>query len=176
MASIGHVAVGLVGARLLARGGAQPREASVLLPALSLAPDLDVIGMRLGVPYGATWGHRGATHSIAVALAVGWLAAYLVRRQRPMRRFAPVALAVLVSHGLLDAMTDGGHGIALLWPWTPERFFFSWRPIPVAPIGLRILSPRGLVLMLREAILFTPAWLVAFWPRRPRRGQGDPPS
>jgi inner membrane protein len=166
MASIGHVAVGLAGARIY--GGARGTDAQVmlLLSAASLAPDLDVIGMRLGVPYGAPWGHRGATHSLAMAIATAAALAFLLRRTHPWWPFAPIVMAVLASHGLLDALTDGGKGVALLWPWTDHRFFFPWRPIPVAPIGARILSERGLRVMAWEAMAFTPAWLFAFWPRR----------
>ena len=69
---------------------------------------------------------------------------------------------------MLDTLTDGGLGIALLWPFSNERYFAPWRPLPVAPIGLRILSPHGLRLMLVEALLFLPVWLVAAWPRRVR--------
>ena len=35
--------------------------------ALSLAPDLDVIAFRFGIPYSAPFGHRGAAQSILVA-------------------------------------------------------------------------------------------------------------
>jgi inner membrane protein len=38
--------------------------------ALSLLPDADVVGFSLGLEYGDPWGHRGATHSLAFALAV----------------------------------------------------------------------------------------------------------
>jgi inner membrane protein len=164
MASVGHIAIGLVGARILGRTAGGGRRAGLLLSALSLAPDLDVIGMRFGVPYGAEWGHRGATHSLLCGVVVALATALALRQDLPFRWFAPIAVAVLVSHGLLDAMTDGGRGVALLWPWSIHRFFFPWRPIPVAPIGLRILSPRGLRIMLRETVVFTPAWVFAFWP------------
>ena len=166
MASIGHVAVGLAGARIYGGARGTGAQAMLLLSAASLAPDLDVIGMRLGVPYGAPWGHRGATHSPAMAIAAAAALAFLLRRTRPWWPFAPIAMAVLASHGLLDALTDGGRGVALLWPWTDHRFFFPWRPIPVAPIGAGILSQRGLRVMAWEALAFTPAWLFAFWPRR----------
>ncbi len=166
MASVGHIAIGLVGSRILGQATGGTRRAPLLLSALSLAPDLDVIGMRFGVPYGAEWGHRGATHSVVLAVVAAAVIAFASRRSHPLRWFAPIAVAVLVSHGLLDAMTDGGRGVALLWPWSLERFFFAWRPIPVAPIGLRILSPHGIGLMIWEAILFAPAWLFAFWPSR----------
>ena len=42
--------------------------------------------------------------------------------------------AVAASHGLLDAMTDGGLGIGLLTPFSSRRYFWPWRPIPVAYI------------------------------------------
>jgi inner membrane protein len=170
MASIGHIAIGLAGGRLFLTARARPtsRRLMLLLSAASMAPDLDVIGMRFGVPYGATWGHRGATHSLAMAIAATGALALMVRRtHRPLSPwpFAALALAVIASHGLLDALTDGGRGVALLWPWTDHRFFFPWRPIPVAPIGAGILSPRGLRVMAWEAVVFAPAWLFACWPR-----------
>ena len=51
-----------------------------------------------------------------------------------------------------------------LWPLTNERFFCPWRPIPVAPIGKRILSPAGLGLVAWEALLFLPFFVLGFWP------------
>ena len=74
---------------------------------------------------------------------------------------------VCASHGVLDAFTDGGKGIALLWPMTAERFFFPWRPIPVAPIGAGMWSARGLFVLAFEAAIFTPIVVAAlFWRRR----------
>ena len=63
---------------------------------------------------------------------------------------------VLVSHGLLDTLTDGGLGAALLWPFDLTRYFAPWRPIPVAPIGLDFLSRYGLAVSLAELVLFAP--------------------
>jgi inner membrane protein len=40
------------------------------------------------------------------------------------------------SHGILDAFTNGGLGIALLSPFDTTRHFFPWQPIEVAPIGI----------------------------------------
>ncbi len=151
MASIGHLAAGLAAARAYEhRLGGSGRTIFVLC-ALSLAPDVDAIGLRLGVPYGAPWGHRGAMHSVAMAAALAAVAA-LFHRSRAFGSFFPVAVAVAVSHGVLDAMTYGGHGVAFLWPWDTERFFFGWRPIPVAPIGTRLLSLRGLRVVVWDAV------------------------
>ncbi|HUB07262.1 MAG TPA: metal-dependent hydrolase [Myxococcales bacterium] len=166
MASVGHVAVGLAAAR---RWGGDRRRvlATLALPALSLLPDVDVLGFARGVPYGSPFGHRGATHSLAAALLVGLAAAALARplRLNPLTTFALVT-GVVASHGLLDTMTDGGLGVALLWPFSLRRFFFVWRPIPVAPIGLGLLSRRGAAVLALESVQFSPFWLYALWPRR----------
>jgi len=39
------------------------------------------------------------------------------------------------SHGLLDALTDGGLGVAFFAPFDNHRYFLPWRPIHVSPIG-----------------------------------------
>ena len=77
-----------------------------------------------------------------------------------------VALAVVASHALLDTMTDGGLGCALLYPFSNERFFAPWRPIPVAPIGPAFLSARGLRIAVIETIAMSPFLIYAIWPRR----------
>ena len=125
--------------------------------ALSLLPDSDVIGFTLGVSYGDPWGHRGATHSLAAAVAGGVAAALAARlASRPAIRTAVVATSVLASHGLLDSLTDGGLGAALLWPFDLTRYFAPWQPIPVAPIGLDFISAYGLTVSLTELVLFAP--------------------
>jgi hypothetical protein len=75
-------------------------------------------------------------------------------------RTALVACAVLVSHALLDTMTDGGLGCALLWPFDLTRYFAPWRPIPVSPIGLDYLTGYGALVFLLELLMFAP--LVVF--------------
>jgi inner membrane protein len=77
---------------------------------------------------------------------------------------------VMASHGLLDTLTDGGLGIALLWPFSNARYFATWRPIPVAPIGPRLFGARGILLMLHESILFLPLFVMGLWPRSNGRG------
>lgn len=55
------------------------------------------------------------------------------------------------SHGILDAFTNGGLGIALLSPFDATRYFFPWRPILVSPIGLEgFLSKWGLMTLKSE--------------------------
>jgi len=170
VASLGHIAVGMAAGRGWSeRAGTSPWRAMVGFATLSMSPDIDVVGMALGVPYGAPWGHRGATHALLTAIVAGTAVATLARR-RGERWLPRVALAcvTLASHGLLDAMTDGGMGIALLWPFTTHRFFLPWRPIPVAPIGMGILTGSGLTVMAWEALVFLPFFAYALWPRAPR--------
>jgi inner membrane protein len=174
MASIGHVALGLAGRRFYQGRGTPPGRpalaGAVIWSALSLLPDADVIAFRLGIPYEAPWGHRGATHSLCFAALIALLAVPVARWARlPVRRTAAVVLAVVASHGIADAFTDGGLGSALLWPFSNERYFAPWTPIPVAPIGLGFLSRRGLRVAAVELLLFAPVFLYALWPRRGAR-------
>ncbi|MGH1344830.1 MAG: metal-dependent hydrolase [Nannocystales bacterium] len=169
MAGLGHIAVGLAAGRFLSsRQGVRLgfAGAALGLTALSMAPDLDVVGFALGIPYEAPLGHRGASHAVATALLLAGVLASLPRRagaSRPM--LFTLVLGVVVSHGLLDTLTDGGHGIALLWPLDNTRYFAPWRPIPVSPIGRGLLSARGATVMLAELVGFAPLWVWALWPR-----------
>jgi inner membrane protein len=57
------------------------------------------------------------------------------------------------SHGLLDAMTDGGLGVAFFSPFENSRYFLPWRPIVVAPISIRrFFSGRGVEVMKSELL------------------------
>jgi inner membrane protein len=72
---------------------------------------------------------------------------------------------------LLDAMTTGGIGVALLAPFDVTRYFFPWRPIAVSPIGIaRFFSERGVAVLLNEAVwVGLPCLLLAcagWWVRR----------
>ncbi len=120
--------------------------------ALSALPDLDVVGLRLGIPYGADLGHRGFSHALPVAVLVSLAVAWGLRRTGPgfLAAWAFLALS-MASHGLLDALTTGGKGIALLWPFSSERFFAPVQVIRVAPLGLRrLLSSHGAEVLLSE--------------------------
>jgi len=175
MASIGHVAVGLAAGRAFTKDPARAKQAMWLFAIVSLWPDVDVVGFLFGVRYGDPFGHRGATHSLAMALVAGALCGVFARRRGwPPLRTAIVGTVVAASHGLLDTMTyGGGLGVALLWPFSTARFWApaALRIIPIAPIGLGILSPIGVKVMLAELFVFAPFWIYAFAPRRaPRPG------
>lgn len=166
MASLGHIAVGVAVAR--AHEGRFNWKAAVAFATFSMLPDLDVIAFRFGIPYSSQFGHRGFTHSITFALAIGLIGFLLTRSWKNT-----IALTLVVlSHPLLDMLTDGGLGVALFWPLTADRYFFPWTPLPVAPIGKGLLSARGLYVLAVEAAAFLPLWLYAF--TRLRRGEGKP--
>src|SRR5579872_845956 len=76
---------------------------------------------------------------LAFALVVSWTVAFLTFSRRPQgwTRFLLFSyfFVVTASHGVLDAMTDGGLGIAFFAPFDNTRYFFPFRPIKVSPIG-----------------------------------------
>lgn len=120
----------------------------------SMLPDIDVMAFRFGIPYAADWGHRGLSHSLVFALIVAILGISFARllASTPGKTFSFLFMAT-ASHGVLDAFTNGGLGVAMLWPFSQDRFFFPYHPIEVAPIGLsRIMSPRGMSILRSEII------------------------
>jgi inner membrane protein len=135
--------------------------------ACSVLPDLDVIGFRYGVPYGAFWGHRGFTHSLTfAALLVSAVVAVEFRRGPPgLSTFWTWLYLFLATatHGVLDAMTDGGLGVAFFSPFDNTRYFLPWTPIRVSPIGFgRFFTFRGLVVIQSELLwIWLPAGLFA---------------
>lgn len=170
MASLGHIAVGFAAGRAFVPRGANSgvlTKAFFAFSALSMLPDADVIAFALGIPYQATFGHRGATHSIGFAVLCGVFAYALAPWLKlPQTKTCLFVTAVVLSHALLDGLTDGGLGVALYWPATGARWFAPVRPIPVAPIGAGMLSGRGLRVLLWEAGVFFPLLLYALLPRR----------
>ena len=135
-----------------------------------MLPDIDVISFSFGIRYEDMFGHRGITHSIAFAVVIGIIAAW--RIPNPESRI-PAAIwftAVTMSHGILDAMTNGGRGIAFFAPFSNHRYFFPWRPIQVSPIGAGFFSPRGLRVLASEAVwIWVPSAIIAVSARIARR-------
>jgi inner membrane protein len=133
----------------------------------SVIPDLDVIGFRFGVPYANFWGHRGFTHSLAfAALIAGAVTSVVFRRGVPNLSQYSLALYLFLataSHGVLDAMTNGGLGVAFFSPFDNNRHFFPWRPILVSPIAMgRFFSTRGYLILQSELLwIWLPAGLLA---------------
>jgi inner membrane protein len=121
--------------------GKLPTRFWVLAVASSLLPDADGIGFAVGVQYGDLLGHRGLSHSLAFALAwsFGTMALVnfqdIVRGSRTWWKLVALFFAVTASHGVLDALTNGGLGVAFFAPFDGTRCFFPWRPLVVSPIS-----------------------------------------
>ena len=128
----------------------------VLTTTCAMLPDVDAIGFAFGLPYDSMFGHRGLTHSIAFALLVGLVVgtfAFGKRTTAPGRlQLVLYFTLVTLSHPLLDAMTNGGLGVALFAPFSAQRYFFPFRPIEVSPIGMRFFSERGLEVLASEVV------------------------
>lgn len=126
----------------------------ILCCLLTVFPDADVIAFRFGIPYESQWGHRGFTHSITFALLLSLcflpFSKYFETNKRTL--FLMTFFSTL-SHALMDALTNGGLGVAIFWPFDSDRYFFPWRPVEVSPIGVRgFLSFRGLVVVMSEIL------------------------
>jgi inner membrane protein len=107
----------------------------------TLLPDIDVVGFAVGIPYEHLLGHRGLTHSLAFALVMGFLVVNIgfpsvYTGSRVWWSLVTHFCLVTASHGVLDALTDGGLGIAFFAPIDSSRYFFPWTPIKVSPIGI----------------------------------------
>ena len=154
-----------------------PRGLLVAGIAVSMLPDADVMLFRFGANYNDVWSHRGFTHSLGFALLVALAGAALLRKVAlPLVSFAFLFIA-MASHGLLDMLTSGGHGVAILWPLTADRYFFDWRPIQVAPIvGPNFFdrfTDRAAALLRTEVLwIWLPALIVAIALRAARNGKG----
>jgi inner membrane protein len=124
----------------------------------SIVPDVDILAFRFGIPYEDVLGHRGFTHSFFAAAFVALLGACACRMLRTSFIKAFIFLLVATaSHGILDAFTDGGRGIAFFWPWSANRYFAPFRPIRVSPIGISDFFQSGSVHVLLSELLWI--WL-----------------
>ena len=124
-----------------------PRMVFLTGVALAVLPDLDILGIGLNINGDRIFSHRGFSHSLFFALAVSLLAYAFIRRIFPETRSPKVWLYLFLSaasHGALDALTNGGWGVAFFAPWDGSRYFFPFQPILVSPLSLEgILSDYG---------------------------------
>jgi inner membrane protein len=150
-----HALVAITATRLACREDRNNRIA-LWAVVLSLLPDLDVLTFPFGVQYGDFFGHRGFTHSLIFALMISVLV--VAARFRDLPRWSArwwgltgFFFLVTASHGVLDAMTDGGLGIAFFSPFENSRYFLPWTPLQVSPIGRGFFSGEGLEVLSNEA-------------------------
>ncbi len=163
----------------LSRHPVMDRRALLLGALCAVLPDIDVVGFGYGIQYGDLWGHRGLTHSLAFAALLSGTLVGVWYRQGDAKvkamRWLYFFLAT-ASHGLLDALTNGGLGVAFLSPFDTTRYFFGFRPVAVSPIGVsefftaygaQVLASEALWIWLPSAALFLSVRLL----QRMRPGQ-----
>ncbi len=150
----------LAGAAIAGSLAPSPRVRTLALigAAVAVLPDADVTGWYLGYHYHSSLlGHRGLTHSLLFAAVVATVAAFWLRRKAPpsssLLRVGLCLFLAMASHGLLDALTDGGSGVAFFAPFDTERYFFPATPILVAPLrAAALFTARGAAVMASEIV------------------------
>jgi inner membrane protein len=131
----------------------------------SIIPDADVIAFSLGIPYNHFFGHRGFFHSPFFAFlmsifVVGVFFSDIEIFSRQWFFYFIFIFLLSASHGILDAFTNGGLGIALLSPFDNTRYFFPWTPIMVSPIGIKGFFSKWGLMVIKSELLWI--WLPSF--------------
>ncbi|MDP6908845.1 MAG: metal-dependent hydrolase [Flavobacteriales bacterium] len=143
-------------------------------------PDIDILAFKLGIPYEHPFGHRGAFHSLLFAYLQGLFIVRIFYSNLAFMTRASLTIGFYffccgVSHSLLDAMTNGGLGVAFFAPFDNTRYFLPWRPIEVSPIemdsffgewGVRVLKSELQYVVLPSILLV----LGSFGVRRLKNG------
>jgi inner membrane protein len=155
----GHFLIGAA----LALPAVQSRELTALLPRwfipvssglLAAIPDLDLaVGRLFGIPDDSFFAHRGFFHSPFFLILYSGALAALVTRGHFRQTFGRLWLLwglCMVTHPLMDALTNGGNGVMLLVPFSRARLFFPWRPLYTPPGGIESLISRAWILRSSE--------------------------
>ena len=155
------VAHGLLGASIIAALVRKPAPNRFSIPfligaALANAADLDFL--LVAAFHSKAW-HRGFSHSIAFAVFIVLLLIVLMGRNQ-LRNAVAYGLA-FASHALLDFVTTkSGDGVALLWPFSSDKFAMGWWGLSEAPSKL---TPVEIVEALAlEVLIFAPIFLGVF--------------
>ena len=173
------IVAGALGAAFYRRG--VPVRFWALGAACAILPDADVVGVVLGIPVRHVLGHRGLSHSLTFAAALAAVVVALFFRRAPgisRARLWVYFFLATASHGALDALTNGGPGIAFLAPFDTRRYFFPVRPIEVSPLGIRpFFSEWGVRVIANEMLwIWLPALVFATacvgWRRARSLGRG----
>ena len=118
----------------------------------AVVPDVDVVGFAFGIRYGDMLGHRGLTHSLAFALMLAVVVVVFAFKDVPhwsrgWWTLVAYFFVVTASHGVLDALTNGGLGVAFFAPFFSER-------------GLEVIKSEFVWLWLPAIGLIALAWIV----------------
>lgn len=144
--------------------------------AIATLPDLDILSGLSGLPEDGLFGHRGLTHSILCALLLATTVTLALRRRdgpvvsgSQWRLWLALALAA-ASHGVLDACTDAGTGVALLAPFDLTRYFLDWRFISGPRLAEQTVWEVLLVRVSEIPVIWVPGGLLlGIWWMRKRK-------
>ena len=173
---ISHAAAGAALSVAFAPEGAPGRYWPLAI-VLAVLPDADSLLYYFRICYYYTLSHRGFFHSPFLGLIVSFLVMALVFRKEALFsgrriRYFSIFFLIWMSHGLLDALTNGGRGVAFFSPFSPERYFLPWTPIQVSPIRIKsFFGPRGWSVLKSEFVwIWLPGLTLVFLSRLFRPG------
>lgn len=143
MPTIGHLGVALPVNKVIMR---EKNTKKIVLFSLlcALLPDFDFIGFIWGLEYSHFFGHRGFTHSLFFSALVAFLIAIIFFKNQDGSRLNIRSryffllffnfFMVGASHNLLDMLTNGSLGVALLSPFWNGRVDFGMVLIDAMPL------------------------------------------
>jgi len=143
---VSHAAVGYALGAWTQRP-APARRVCIAAAACAALPDIDVVAGSVA--------HRGITHSFAFALVVAIVVTAIFFRDRP-RVVLLLGLAAL-SHLGLDELSSYSNGLALLAPFSWQRYRCVWTPLGGPGRGLWAQLLQETLVVLLPAVLV--AWL-----------------
>jgi inner membrane protein len=123
--AVAGVAIGQVLAPCSRRG-----EITWIAAACAVLPDADVLGFRLGIPYGDLFGYRGFTHSIFFAGVVAFVVTGFLRSKvcrRDLLESFSVRPIMVSPIGLSAFLTKRGWSVLaseMAWVWAPSICVF----------------------------------------------------
>lgn len=130
--------------------GTAPRRLLLAAIFCSCWQDLDLVTFAFEMRPPEALAHRGAAHSLFAAALMAILVAAVVTRSL---RAAPFLFLCGASHGLIDLVTAGEHGVALFWPLSDARITSSWKLLPAVQVGLdEYLSFWGILTIVDELL------------------------
>ncbi len=172
---ISHAVIGLaIGAAISTRN----HQGSLIWMSVlaSSFPDIDGLSFLFGIPYKSLFGHRGFFHSIFFAFLLSNILIYFglpnvkLFAQRWFY-YETIFFLITLSHGILDAMTAGGMGVAFFSPFSNKRYLFPWKPLIACPLTIRdFFSEWGKIVAINEFIcIWIPSFIIllfSLWLKR----------
>ena len=161
---ISHAVVGLAAG--VAVSAKHSQESLVLLCIISSTfPDIDGIAFALGIPYKSLLGHRGFFHSIPFAFLLSTIIVHIGFPHVKIFShlwfyWQTIFFCISLSHSILDAMTEGGMGVAFFSPFSNKRYLLPWKPMIACPLRIEdFFSEWGKIVAKSE---FLWVWLPSF--------------